>query len=51
MAARLAQIGSPRAVMALTGPLVGLVSGMMLGLMAVVLSKFVTSAHSEYAGW
>jgi hypothetical protein len=51
MAARLAQIGSPRVVMALTGPLVGLVSGIVLGLMAFILSKFVTSAHSEYAGW
>jgi uncharacterized membrane protein len=51
MAAKLAQIGTPKVVMAVTGPIVGLVSGIVLGLLAVILSKFVQSRHSEYAGW
>jgi hypothetical protein len=51
MAARFAQLGSPRVVMALSGPVVGLLSGIVLGLFAVVASKFVQSSHSEYAGW
>jgi hypothetical protein len=37
--------------MAVTGPAVGLVSGIVLGLFAFIASKFVVSSHSEYAGW
>jgi hypothetical protein len=51
MAAKLATVGSPKLVMALTGPVVGLASGIVLGLFAAVASKFVQSSHSEYAGW
>lgn len=32
---------SPRLMMAVTGPLIGLVSGLVLGLFAVIASKFV----------
>lgn len=45
------QMGSPKLAMLVTGPAIGLVSGVVIGLMAWVTSKFVVSAHSEYAGW
>jgi small basic protein len=45
------QMASPKVAMLVTGPVVGLVSGVVIGLMAWVTSKFVVSAHSEYAGW
>jgi hypothetical protein len=51
MAARLASVGAPKIVMAISGPVVGLVSGIVLGLFAVIASKIVQSSHSEYAGW
>jgi hypothetical protein len=51
MAAQLAHIGPPKLVMALTGPVIGIVSGIVLGLLALVASMFVQSKHSEYAGW
>jgi hypothetical protein len=43
--------GSAQLMMAATGPIVGLASGLVLGLFAWVLSKFLVSSHSEYAGW
>ncbi len=43
--------GDPRTMMLAVGPVVGLVSGIILGLVALFVSKFVVSAHSEYAGW
>jgi hypothetical protein len=43
-AAMSAQMGSPRLVMALTGPVVGLVSGLVLGTLAFVASKLVKPA-------
>lgn len=46
-----AQIGSPKMMLAVAGPVAGLASGVVLGLVAYVFSKFVVSAHSEYAGW
>jgi hypothetical protein len=36
--------GSPRLMMALTGPLIGIVSGIVLGLLATLASKFVKPA-------
>jgi hypothetical protein len=50
-AAMAAQMGSPKLMMALTGPIVGLVSGLVLGLLAYVMSKFLVSSHSDFAGW
>lgn len=50
-AAMVAQMGSPKLMMALTGPVVGLVSGIVLGLLAYVMSKFLVSSHSDFAGW
>src|SRR5262245_49243994 len=46
-----AKYGAPQMMMLVTGPAVGLVSGVVLGLFAMIMSKFVVSAHSEYAGW
>jgi len=52
MAAQMgAQMGSPRLMMGAVGPVIGLVSGVVLGLFALAASKLVVSAHSEYAGW
>jgi hypothetical protein len=51
MAAKLASLGSAKIAMAATGPVVGIASGLVLGLFAFVFSKFVVSSHSEYAGW
>lgn len=45
------QVGSVKIAMAVTGPVVGIVSGVVLGAIAWVLSKFVVSSHSEFAGW
>jgi hypothetical protein len=42
---------SPKVMMAVSGPVVGLVSGVVLGLFAYIASKLVVSAHSDYAGW
>jgi hypothetical protein len=39
---------APRTMMLVTGPVIGLVSGIVLGLFAWIMSKFVVSAHSEY---
>jgi hypothetical protein len=36
--------GSPRVMMALTGPVVGIVSGLVLGLLAMLASKFIKPA-------
>lgn len=44
-------VGSTKIVMAITGPVVGVASGIVLGLLAYVMSKFLVSSHSEYAGW
>jgi hypothetical protein len=41
----------PRTMMLVTGPIIGLASGIILGVLSWVLSKFVVSSHSEYAGW
>jgi hypothetical protein len=51
MVARMAEMGSPRVIMAAMGPAVGLASGIVLGLFAFVFSKFLVSSHSEFAGW
>ena len=50
-AAMMAQMGSPKVMMAITGPIVGMVSGLVLGIFAFVASKFFVPSHSEYAGW
>jgi hypothetical protein len=39
--------GHPRRIMAITGPLVGIVSGVVLGLMAVVASKLVKKQNTQ----
>ena len=46
-----AQMGAPKMMMAITGPVVGLASGLVLGLFAWVFSKFLVSSHSDFAGW
>jgi hypothetical protein len=46
-----AQHGTPRMMMLFVGPVVGLVSGIVLGFLSWVMSKFVVSSHSDYAGW
>ncbi len=48
-AAMAAGMGSPRLMMALTGPLVGLASGLVLGLFAYVASKLVKPAEASAA--
>jgi hypothetical protein len=50
-AAMAAQMGSARTMMLVSGPIIGLVSGIVLGLFAFVASKFVVSSDSDYAGW
>jgi hypothetical protein len=50
MSARMSAMG-PRTMMLVTGPIIGLASGIVLGFLSWVLSKFVVSSHSEYAGW
>ena len=50
-AAMAAQMGSPRLMMGAVGPVIGLLSGVVLGLFALAAGKLVVSAHSEYAGW
>jgi hypothetical protein len=50
MAARMGTM-PPRTMMLATGPVIGLVSGIVLGVLSWVMSKFVVSAHSDYAGW
>ena len=42
---------APKVMMLVTGPVIGLASGIVLGFLAWVTSKFVVSSHSEYAGW
>ena len=39
---------TPRTMMLVAGPVIGIVSGIVLGIFAWVMSKFVVSAHSEY---
>jgi uncharacterized membrane protein len=51
MSARMGHLGSPRMMMLATGPIIGLVSGIVLGALSWVMSKFVVSSHSDYAGW
>ena len=41
----------PRTMMLVTGPVIGVVSGIVLGFLSWVMSKFVVSSDSEYAGW
>jgi hypothetical protein len=43
--------GSLQMMMAVSGLIAGLASGIVLGLCAWVLSKFLVSSHSEFAGW
>jgi hypothetical protein len=50
MSARMGHL-APRMMMLATGPIIGLVSGIVLGALSWVLSKFVVSSHSDYAGW
>ena len=50
-AAMSAHMGSPQLMMAVTGPIIGLASGLVLGLLAFVASKFLVSSHSDFAGW
>jgi hypothetical protein len=50
-AAMMTQMGSPQVMMAVTGPVVGLVSGLVLGLFAWIASKFLMPSHGDYAGW
>ena len=42
---------APKVMKLVTGPAIGLASGIVLGLLAWGMSKFVVSSHSEYAGW
>jgi hypothetical protein len=44
-------LGSPPVTMAAAGAVVGIVGGIALGVFAWVSSKFIVSAHSEFAGW
>jgi hypothetical protein len=46
-----ARLGSARVAMAITGPVIGLASGVVLGLLCYVVSLFIVSSHSDYAGW
>jgi len=46
-----AQMGAPRTMMLVVGPIIGVVSGIVLGFLSWVFSKLVVSSHSEYAGW
>jgi hypothetical protein len=47
----LARYGAVKTMMAISGPVAGLASGIVLGFLAWILSKFLVSSHSEYAGW
>lgn len=52
MGARMAGLVlSPRLMMGAVGPVIGLLSGLVLGFFAFCAGKLVVSAHSEYAGW
>jgi hypothetical protein len=42
---------TPKVMMLATGPAIGLASGIVLGIIAWVMSKLVVSSHSDYAGW
>jgi hypothetical protein len=44
-------VASPQVMMALIGGAAGIAGGVALGLFSWVCSKYVVSAHSEYAGW
>jgi hypothetical protein len=44
-------LGSPQLAVALGGLLAGIAAGLVLGLLAWISSKFIVSAHSEFAGW
>jgi hypothetical protein len=46
-----AQWGPPRQMMLVVGPVIGLLSGIVLGIFAFVASKLVESKNSDYAGW
>jgi hypothetical protein len=50
-AAMAAHYGPPRLMMLAAGPIVGLLSGLVLGFLSFVASKLVESTHSDYAGW
>jgi hypothetical protein len=50
-AAMVTHMSSPKTMMLITGPIVGIASGLVLGLLAFVLSKFLQKSNSEYAGW
>ena len=47
----LAELGSPRTMMLAVAPAFGLASGLVLGVVAWVLTKFLVSSHSDFAGW
>jgi len=42
-----AQMGSPRVMMAMTGPIIGIVSGIVLGLFSIVASKAIRPAATS----
>ena len=44
-------VASPPVLMALAGGAAGIAASLVLGLYAWVNSKYVVSAHSEFAGW
>jgi hypothetical protein len=46
-----ARVGAPHVAMALGGPIVGVAGGIVLGVAAWGVSKFLVSSHSEFAGW
>lgn len=50
MSARMSTMPA-RTMMLAMGPVIGVVSGIVLGTLSWVISKFVVSSHSEYAGW
>jgi hypothetical protein len=51
MTAQMGHLGSPQVVMAITGPVIGLASGIVLGLFSWIASKFLMPSHGDYAGW
>ncbi len=49
--ALLASRGEPRTTMLVVAPIAGTIGGIVLGALSWMLSKFLVSSHSEYAGW
>jgi hypothetical protein len=49
--AMMARMGAPKTMILAFGPVGGLGSGIVLGIVSFVMSKFVVSSHSEFAGW